>query len=106
MTGDGEVRLLDAQVRAARERGAFDDLPGHGKPLELELLSGLTPDQRFEALLLRSCGEVLPEVTLLREIREGRARLGRCESAAEREALVLVLRAKAAEVSRIWRRPK
>ena len=107
MTFDPTSRLLlDAQVRAARERGAFDDLAGHGKPLEVDDLSGRTPEQRFEALLLRNCGEVLPEVTLLREIRQGRQQLRCCKSPEEREALMAELRHKAAEVSRMWRRSK
>ena len=96
-------RLLDAQIREARERGAFDDLPGKGKPLELDPLTGLSPEQRLDALLLRSCGELSPAAALLQEIREGRAQLARCTSASERESLLASLRAKAAEVSRLLR---
>jgi hypothetical protein len=106
MVFDGKSQVLDAQVRAARDRGAFDNLPGHGKELPPDELSGLSPEQRFDALLLRSCGEVLPEATLLREIREGRKQLLSCKSPEAREALRAVLRAKALEVSQMWRRPK
>lgn len=104
MPFDGMNQLLEAQIRAARERGAFDDLPGHGKPLDLDDLAGLTPEQRFEALLLRTCGEVSPEVALLREIRARREAIARCDSPEERERLRVELRAKAFELSKTWRR--
>ena len=106
MDCDGKSQRLDAQVRAARERGAFDNLPGRGKPLPPDELSGLTSDQRFEALMFRSCGELLPELRLLREIRAAQKQLPDCKSPEEREALVSTLRAKALEVSLLWRRPK
>src|SRR5690349_891438 len=31
--GDRIESIIEAQIRAARENGAFDDLPGAGKPL-------------------------------------------------------------------------
>lgn len=96
-------RLVEAHIREARERGAFDDLPGQGQPLQLDDLNGLTPEQRFEALFLRSCGEVSPEVALVREIHAGREALSKCEDETERERLRSELRRKAAELSAMWK---
>ena len=96
--------LIEAQIRAARERGAFDDLPGRGKPLELEDLSHLSPEQRMEALLLRTCGELSPEGALLRQISELRRQLETCESPERRDSILADMRAKALEVAKTWRR--
>ena len=96
--------LLEAQIREARERGVFDDLPGRGKPLELEDLSHLSPEQRMEALLLRTFGELSPEAALLREIGALRQQLTSCESEEARERILTDMRAKALEVAKTWRR--
>jgi hypothetical protein len=101
--GNGIDRIVEARIREARERGDLDDLPGHGKPLNLDDLNGLTAEQRFEALLLRSCGELAPEVALTREIRAFRERLASCESEAERARLREALQNKAAELSALVR---
>jgi hypothetical protein len=92
------VGLLDAQVAAARARGDFDSLSGHGKPLELDDMAGLTAEQRFEALLLRSVGEVAPEVALIRSIRAGRERIARSGTGPERAVLETAQRAQVIEL--------
>lgn len=76
--------LVEAQIRAARERGDFDQLPGRGEPLPADPLEGLSPDQRFEALLMRSLGEVSAKVAVVREIRARRALLEHSSSEQER----------------------
>ncbi|MET0285298.1 MAG: DnaJ family domain-containing protein [Polyangiales bacterium] len=81
------VGLLDAQIAAARARGDFEDLPGRGQPLVLDDLEGLTGEQRFEALLLRSVGEVAPEVALIRGLRARRQRMVDADSAPARAVL-------------------
>jgi hypothetical protein len=90
------VGLLDAQVAAARARGDFDNLPGHGKPLELDDLAGLDGEQRFEALLMRTVGEVAPEVALIRSIRAARERIAESGSGPERTAMETAQRAQVA----------
>lgn len=96
--------LIEAQIRAAREAGAFDDLPGRGKPLELEDLRHLSPEQRMEALLLKTCGELSPEAALLRQISALRQQLATCEGAEQRERILGEMRTKALEVAKTWRR--
>lgn len=93
------IGLLDAQVAAARARGEFDDLPGHGKPLELDDLTGLDADQRFDALLLRSMGEVAPEVALIRSVRASRALIQQSRPGPERDALEAGLKARVVELA-------
>jgi hypothetical protein len=91
--------LADAQIDAARMRGDFDNLRGKGKPLELDELDGLSAEQRFEALLLRSLGEVAPELALIRAIRTGRAQLATCAEPLERKRLEGVLGAQVSELT-------
>jgi Domain of unknown function (DUF1992) len=91
--------LLEAQVRAARERGEFENLPGHGKPLQLDDLDHLPPGKRLAALVMRGAGEVSVVVTLVREIRACRALIERSQSASERERTRVTIRDKIAELS-------
>ena len=95
MSFKGMEHLAEARIREARERGEFDNLPGQGKPLQLDNLEGLTPEQRIEALLLRSCGEESEETSLLREIRKCRDALKRGPDVAERARLTDELHKKA-----------
>jgi hypothetical protein len=93
------IGLLEAQVAAARARGDFDGLPGRGEPLELDDLAGLDAEQRFDALLLRSVGEVAPEVALIRSVRARRALIEQSHAGPERVKLELALKAEIAELS-------
>jgi hypothetical protein len=98
--------LLDAQVAAARARGDFDNLLGRGKPLELDDLAGLDAQQRFDVLLLRSMGEVAPEVALIRSIRARRARITASGSEPERADLARSLEAEVIELTKVLRARK
>ena len=107
MSADERGGLVDAQIRAARERGVFDDLPGRGKPLELDdVPPSLTSDQHFEALLMRTLGELPPEVALVRDIRACRVALEQNVSAAESERLETVRGQKLNELCALLRAPK
>lgn len=59
-------RLAETKLREAQAAGLFDDLPGHGKPLELEDLSRVPEDLRASYCLLRGAN-VLPEELALRK---------------------------------------
>lgn len=58
-----EERILDAQ-----RAGAFDDLPGKGKPLNLEDLSWVPEDLRIGYLVLKNAHVLPPEAELLKDI--------------------------------------
>ena len=91
--------LLDAQVSAARVPGDFDHLPDHGKPLTLDDMAGLDAEQRFDILLLRSLGEIAPEMSLIRSVRANRARVRQCLSGPERATLEAALQAEVSELT-------
>lgn len=67
--------LVEARIAEAQAKGAFDDLPGAGKPLPPDPAMSLPAEERRQVLLQRSLGAAPEEVTLLREIAELRERL-------------------------------
>jgi len=58
-----EQRILEAQ-----RRGEFDNLPGKGKPLELEDLSWVPEDLRISYHVLKNAHVLPPEVELLKDV--------------------------------------
>lgn len=59
-------RLAEERLREAVAAGEFDELPGHGRPLELEDLSRVPADLRASYCLLKSAN-VLPEEMQLKQ---------------------------------------
>ena|SRR5918992_1052068 len=60
-------KLAEARIVEAIERGDFDDLPGNGRPLELEDLSHVPPHLRAGYKVLRNANVLPPEMALRRE---------------------------------------
>ena len=59
---------IDEQIHEAQERGDFDNLPGAGKPLNLDE-NPFTSDKAMAYSLLKQNGYAPPEVELAKEIR-------------------------------------
>ncbi|WP_342566058.1 DnaJ family domain-containing protein [Paenibacillus sp. FSL R7-0345] len=57
--------LAEQRIQEAMRNGEFADLPGHGKPLELEDLSGVPEELRMSFKIMKNAG-VLPEELTLR----------------------------------------
>ncbi|SFM37926.1 protein of unknown function [Ectothiorhodospira mobilis] len=72
-------QLVESRVREAERDGVFDDLPGQGRPLELEDDTMVPEALRAAYRLLRNSGFVPEEVRLRREIREAEDLLRACE---------------------------
>jgi len=58
--------IAEQKIAAALASGAFEGLPGFGRPLELEDLSGVPQELRGGYLLLKGAG-VLPEEMAVRK---------------------------------------
>ncbi|WPP39618.1 DnaJ family domain-containing protein [Paenibacillus hunanensis] len=58
--------LADQMIEEAMKRGEFDDLPGKGKPLELEDLSHV-PEELRSAYKLMKNANIMPEELTLRQ---------------------------------------
>lgn len=65
---DAFQALVDERIREAMAAGLFDRLPGAGKPLELEDLSGVPQDLRAGYILLKSAGALPEELELKQEL--------------------------------------
>lgn len=50
--------VAERKIEEAMQEGAFDHLPGMGKPLELDDLSHLPPDMRMAYTLLKNAGYI------------------------------------------------
>ncbi len=61
-------KLAEEKIKEAIENGEFDNLPGKGKPLDLEAYFATPADVRLGYSVLKSAGCVPEEVALLKEI--------------------------------------
>ncbi|MCI0489703.1 MAG: DUF1992 domain-containing protein [Blastocatellia bacterium] len=68
-------KLVEKIIVEAMERGEFDDLPGKGKPLDLEEYFKLPEHLRAGYMILKNAGFVPAEAELLKEIEALRAEL-------------------------------
>lgn len=60
--------IAEERIREALELGAFDDLPGRGRPLRLADESGVPEELRMALHVLKNAGYVPPEVAERKEI--------------------------------------
>ncbi|MDA8218195.1 MAG: DUF1992 domain-containing protein [Dehalococcoidales bacterium] len=81
------ARIADAKIRKAMEDGEFENLPGQGRPLEVEDLSAIPEEYRAGYKVLKNAGIVPQEVQLRKEIADLQERIATCQSRREREAL-------------------
>lgn len=79
--------LAERRIAEAMRAGAFDDLPGAGRPLELPDLSAVPEELRASYLLLQSNGFVPPEVEARKEWLRLADLLALCEDPRERGEL-------------------
>ncbi len=63
-------KTVEAILKAAIERGEFEDLPGKGKPIDLTAYFETPEEVRAAYSILKNAGLVPREVELLREIAE------------------------------------
>jgi hypothetical protein len=80
-------KIAEARIRDAMVRGDFDDLPGKGKPLELEDLTGVPDDLRAGYLLLKNAGVLPEEMQLRKEMVTLEALVDACADPEERTRL-------------------
>jgi hypothetical protein len=81
-------RVVEEKIREAQEAGAFDNLPGAGKPLQLEDLSWVPEDLRVAYTILKNAHVLPPEVELLKQIRTIEELLKYVENGPQKKDLV------------------
>lgn len=80
-------RLAEQRILEAQRNGEFDNLPGKGKPLELEDLSWVPQDLRIAYKVLKNARVLPPEAELLKDIYTLEDLLKHVEDDGERRAL-------------------
>ena len=66
----GFHKIIERRIQEAQKEGAFDDLPGKGKPLSLEDDSQIPDDLRLAYKILKNAGYIPKEVAMRKEIVE------------------------------------
>jgi len=77
-------RLAEERIRDAIQRGEFDNLPGRGKPLNLEDDRHIPDDLRLAYKVLKNAGCLPPELELKKEIRKAEELLSSMADESER----------------------
>lgn len=79
--------LVDEQVRKAIEAGLFDNLPGAGRPLEIEDTSAIPQELRASYILLKSAGVLPDELALRQELLRLEDLVAACQHDGDRDRL-------------------
>ena len=63
-------QIAETRIQEAIERGELRDLPGEGKPLQLDDDSAIPEELRVAYRILKNAGFLPPELQLRKEVRE------------------------------------
>jgi hypothetical protein len=97
-------RLAEERIKEAQRAGEFDNLPGKGKPLQLEDLSWVPDDLRIGYLILKNAHVLPPEVELLKDVHILEDLLKHIEEGGERKALAKSIQWKLIRLDMLKRR--
>lgn len=91
--------IAEHRIAEAQRKGAFDNLPGTGKPLVLEDMSHIPPELRMACKILRNAGCLPPALEERKELGKLADMLEHCAEEQERvhqmeKLRYLILRAK------------
>lgn len=97
-------RIAEERILEAQRAGAFDDLPGKGKPLQLDDLSWVPEDLRIGYHILKNAHILPPEAELLKEIHTIEDLLKHVEDERERRSLAKSMQQKLIRLDLLRRR--
>jgi hypothetical protein len=97
-------RLAEQRILEAQRNGEFENLPGKGKPLELEDLSWVPQDLRIGYKVLKNARVLPPEAELLKDIHRLEDLLKHVEDDGERRALAKSIQWKIIRLDMLKRR--
>ena len=80
-------RNADEKIKEAIARGEFDNLPGKGKPLDLDAYFATPKHLRMGYSILKSADIIPEEMELLRQIEGLKKSLDLCTSQIEKRAI-------------------
>ncbi|MDT3698698.1 MAG: DUF1992 domain-containing protein [Thermincola sp.] len=79
--------IAEQKIREAIRNGEFDNLPGQGKPLQLEDLSHVPGDLRAGYIILKNAGILPEEMQIEKEIMSLETLVNCCYDADKRKVL-------------------
>ncbi|HEX2228166.1 MAG TPA: DnaJ family domain-containing protein [Candidatus Binatia bacterium] len=97
-------RMAEQRILEAQRNGEFDNLPGKGKPLELEDLSWVPEDLRIGYKVLKNAHVLPPEAELLKDVHTLEDLLKHVEDEGERKALAKSIQWKIIRLDMLKRR--
>jgi hypothetical protein len=97
-------RIAEQRILEAQRNGDFDNLPGKGKPLEIEDLSWVPDDLRIGYHVLKNANVLPPEAELLKDIHTLEDLLKHVEDEGERRALAKSIQFKMIRLDMLKRR--
>lgn len=81
------AKIAEQKIREAMERGEFDNLAYHGKPLTLDELAGVPDALRMGYKILKNAGVLPPEMQLKKEMLALQDLINACNNDAERDTM-------------------
>ena len=78
--------IAEKRIEEAMAKGEFDNLPGQGKPLDLEDMSNVPEELRMAYKILRNAGCIAPEIQERKDITRLLDLLEECSDEKERVA--------------------
>jgi len=100
------TKSADEAIRAAMERGEFDNLSNKGKKLDLEAYFNTPEDQRLGFSLLKNADFIPEEVQLLKEIGELQEKLAQISEESKRKKLLKEIESRRLKYSLLMERRK
>ena len=101
-----EVRGIEELIKEALAKGEFDDLPGKGKPLDLNTYFQTPEELRMGFSVLKSSNFVPQEVQLLKDMEALREQLRCCSNEERKKELSKALNEKSLSYSLLMERLK
>ncbi len=86
-TMDILAKIAEQRIREAMERGEFDNLPFHGKPIRLDDLVGVPEHLRMGYKILKNAGVLPEEMQMKKEIVSLKTLLDACYDETEKQTL-------------------
>lgn len=81
-------KIAEMRIKEALLKGKLQNLPGQGKPIELENRNPYeTQEERIFRVILQSSGELPIEIVLLKEIEKITEQLNDCEADSQKTIL-------------------
>jgi hypothetical protein len=80
-------KIANEQIEEAMKRGDFDNLPGKGKPIDLDEDAGIPEDMRLAMRILKNAGVSPPEVSLRKELEATKAEIAVAKNREKRREL-------------------